>query len=99
MSAQQDFQRYLFINGRYQQSGVAGGFRVDQMRLVDNKKRAFIVLVDAIEDLQQHAIFSQFGIFPQFDDNQPEKGIGIQRGQVKIKRLIAILRQLMDKKS
>ena len=40
------------------------------MGLVDNKKRAFIVDIDALKDLQQHSIFSQKGFFSQFSDDQ-----------------------------
>ncbi len=68
------------------------------MGFVDNKQGAFIVDIDAIEDLQQHPVLSHHGFFTEFGDNHSQKGVGIQRCEVEIDRMIAVVRQFMDKK-
>jgi hypothetical protein len=69
------------------------------MGLVDDKQGAFIVDIDAIEDLHEHPVFTHQGLFPEFGDDQPQKGVGIQGCEVQIDRVVAIVGQLVDKES
>lgn len=69
------------------------------MGLVDDKQGAFIVDIDAIEDLHEHPVFTHQGLFPEFGDDQPQEGVGIQGGEVQIDRVVAIVGQLVNKES
>ncbi|VTR70337.1 hypothetical protein DESC_790030 [Desulfosarcina cetonica] len=60
--------------------------RIDQMGFVDDQLGTFFVLFDPFEDLQQHAVFSHPGFFAEFGDHEPEKGIGLDGGEMKVKR-------------
>ena len=37
---------------------------------VDDKEGTFIILIDPIEDLQEHSVFAYFGFFTEFGDNE-----------------------------
>ena len=55
--------------------------------------------MDAFQDLQQHAVFSHLRFFAEFGDDQSQKGVGLQWGQMQIERLVSIMGQLMDKEA
>lgn len=96
LAAQDDFERYLFIDGGDQQAQVGQGLGINQMGLIDDQQGAFFVLFDALEDLQQHAVLSHPGSFAEFGDNKPEKGVGLDGCEMKVKGMIPVVWQLMD---
>ena len=50
------------------------------MGFVNDEECVLFILVDAVKNLKEHAIFADFRFFTEACDHEPEKGIGVNRG-------------------
>lgn len=84
LAAQEDFEGDVLIDGRDQDPEIGKGFGIDQMGFVDDEEGGFFALVDTIEKLQEHAVFAHFGFFTELGNDESEKGVGIERCEMKV---------------
>ena len=70
----------MVCDGRDQDPQIDKGLGIDQMGFINEQEGGFFVVGNAVEELEEHPIFAQFGFFTELGDDESEEGVGIERG-------------------